>query len=50
MEKKYEFDSMNKCTSFLSNLYNENYSSQMIASVCGGYKKSYKGFVFKYAS
>ena len=50
MEKKYEFNSLDECVNYLSNFYNENYNKQMITSVCGGYKKSYKGFVFKYAS
>lgn len=50
MEKKYEFKSLDECANYLSSLHNENYNKQIISSVCGGYKKSYKGFVFKYAS
>lgn len=46
----YIFGSLEKCCEHLSNLYNDTFNKKIIRNVCGGYKKSYKGFVLKYAS
>lgn len=45
----YSFDNLSNCVKFLNEKYQTNFNKKMITSVCGGYKKSYKGFVFQYA-
>ena len=49
MEKKYVFNSSTECSDYLSELFGSPFKRTMITSVCNGYKKSYKGFIFKYA-
>lgn len=44
----YSFDNLSNCVKFLSEKYKTDFNKKMITSVCGGYKKSYKGFIFKY--
>ena len=50
MEKKYVFNSSTECSDYLSELFGSPFKRTMITSVCNGYKKSYKGFIFKYES
>ena len=50
MEELYKFNSLTECVDTLGSETNETFNRKMIASVCNGFKKSYKGFVFKYAS
>lgn len=44
----YSFQNLSECVNYLNQKYETDFNKHMITSVCGGYKKSYKGFIFKY--
>lgn len=45
----YSFDNVTNCISFLNEKYETDFKRTMIGNVCNGHKRSYKGFIFKYA-
>ena len=46
----HNFDSVTQCSVFMEEKYNKKFDRHRISEVCSGKLKSYKGFVFKYAS
>lgn len=46
----YQFNSIQECSTFMTNNYNKCFDRHYISKVCMGKKESYNGFIFKYAS
>lgn len=46
----HEFYGSTECAENMSTIYNDTFAPSSIRNVCNGYKQTYKGFIFKYAS